>query len=159
MARLTDQQRIGARLMAAGVSHVRIAERLGLNANSVGLWKKKKHFRTELDFWRRKGAEIFEDRMEQLLNVGADRVTDILLDGRDNDALTAFDKVMRATGKYKDKIIVEKETPEEDPIEQIKNIVEDINNTLGITNTGVGKKDSKAQESRRPRQLDKSNSV
>jgi len=156
--KLSDRQKIAARLMAAGVSQVRIAERLGVDPNTVHLWRKKKPFRKEWDFWRRKGVEVFEKRMEQLLGLGADRVTDILLDGKDNDALTAFDKVMRATGRYKDKIIVEEPKPEEDPIEQIRGIVRDINDTLGIPDTKVGEEDSKTEEGRRPRQLDESNS-
>ena len=157
--KLSDRQKIAARLMAAGVSQVKIAERLEVDPNTVYLWTKKKPFREEWDFWRRKGVEIFEKRVEQLLGLGVDRVTDILLDGRDPDALVAFDKIVRISGKYKDKLIVEKEAAEEDPIEQIRDIVRDINATLGITDTNMETKDSKVQKSRRPRQLDESGSV
>jgi len=156
--KLSDRQRIAARLLAAGVSQKKVAERLEVDPNTVHLWTKKKPFRKEREFWRRKGVEIFEKRMEQFLGLGADRIEDILLEGKDVDALTALDKVIRVTGKYKDKVIIEKQPSEEDSIERLKTIVQDINDTLGIPDTKVGEEDSKTEEGRRPRQLDESNS-
>ena len=120
--KLTDQQRIAAKYLVAGYTQTQVGEILGVDYQTIHSWFKKKVFRQKVDFWRKKSDDIFETKMNESLGLVGDRLVQILMGGKDVDALSAAEKILRSRGKLQDKLIVES-LEKEDPIDKLTRLL------------------------------------
>ncbi len=156
--KLTENQKIVAKLLAWGVSQAEAARRLDVTQATIYNWLKKKVFREERDFWIQRANEIWERNTENVLGLASDRLVEIVRDGKDADSLKAIEMILRTKGKMKDTLEVKDVTPGKG--EAIGKFIESLARAelaVGITYKGtageIAEEDKKIRIRREPRKL------
>jgi len=126
---LTEKHKIAARLLAAGLYVTEVARRLEITPDAVHKMLHRRAFRDEVDFWRKKGVEIFEERMRRLMGIIGDRLTQIILYGKDADSLNAMEKALRALGLDKQ---ITQDPSRENALEELATLLSNATITAGF---------------------------
>ena len=110
---LRHRHRVAAKMIAGGLSMQDVAKELMTTPQKINVWMKFPEFKDEVRFWINKANEIFEQRMNNVLPLVADRMIQIMREGKDSDSNTAIQLILKTRGKLVDKYMVKKDETDE----------------------------------------------
>ena len=130
---LSVQQELAVRLFSSGMSRTEVSRRVSRSVETVQNWFKVEPFIEALALWVEKRDAMFEAEMQGLVTLVGWRLRDILINGKNADALQAIDKILRLNKKYDDVLRVKYEkVSAEESEKDVDRYVEGLEQTYGV---------------------------